>query len=42
MREHIDTLALSRYIAGLDETARRAGIEIEIRTDFGHLMELCE
>ncbi len=42
MREHIDTLALSRYIAGLDETARRAGIEIEIRTDFGHLMDLCE
>ncbi len=42
MREHIDTLALSRHIAGLDETARRAGIEIEIRTDFGHLMELCE
>ena len=42
MREHIDTLALSRHIAGLDETARRAGIDIEIRTDFGHLMELCE
>ncbi len=42
MREHIDTLTLSRYIAGLDEIARRAGIEIEIRTDFGHLMELCE
>ncbi len=42
MREHIDTLALSRYIAGLDETARRGGIEIEIRTDFGHLIELCE
>ena len=42
MREHMDTLTLSRYIAGLDETARRAGIEIELRTDFGHLMELCE
>jgi len=42
MREHIDTLRLSRYVASLDETARRAGIEIELRTDFGHLVELCE
>ena len=42
MREFIDTLRLSRYIAELDETARRAGIEIELRTDFGHLMELCK
>ena len=42
MHEHMDTLALSRYIAGLDETVRRAGIEIELKTDFGHLMELCE
>jgi hypothetical protein len=42
MREHIDTLRLSKYIASLDEIARQAGIEIELRTDFGHLMELCE
>ncbi len=42
MRDYIDTLTLSRHIAELDETARRAGIEIELKTDFGHLMELCE
>ncbi len=42
MHESIDTLALTQYIAELDMTARRAGIEIELRTDFGHLMELCE
>jgi hypothetical protein len=42
MREFIDTLRLSQYIATLDETVRRAGIEIELRTDFGHLMELSE
>ncbi len=42
MRDYIDTLTLSRHIAGLDETARSARIEIEIRTDFGHLIELCE
>ncbi len=42
MREHIDTLSLVQYIASLNEIARRAGIEIELRTDFGHLMELCE
>ncbi len=42
MRDYIDTLKLSRHIAELDETARRAGIKIELRTDFGHLMELCE
>ena len=42
MRELIDTLRLSRYIATLDATVRRAGIEIELRTDFGHLMELSD
>ncbi len=42
MYESIDTLALAQYIAELELTARRAGIEIELRTDFGHLMELCE
>ncbi len=42
MRESIDTLTLARHIAELDMTARRAGIEIELKTDFGHLMELCE
>jgi hypothetical protein len=42
MREHIDTLRLSKYITSLNEVARHAGIEIELRTDFGHLMELCE
>ena len=42
MREHFDTLRLVQYIASLNEIARRAGIEIELRTDFGHLMELCE
>ncbi len=42
MHESIDTLTLARHIAELNTTARRAGIEIELRTDFGHLMELCE
>lgn len=42
MHKSIDTLALTQYIAELDKTARRAGIEIELKTDFGHLMELCE
>ena len=42
MHESIDTLALARHIAELNMTARRAGIEIELRTNFGHLMELCE
>lgn len=42
MREQIDTLRLSRYVAELDETIRRTGIEIEQRTDFGHFLELSE
>ncbi len=42
MHKSIDTLALTQYIAELDKTVRRAGIEIELRTDFGHLMELSE
>ena len=42
MHESIDTLALTQYIAELNKTARRAGIELEFRTDFGHLIELCE
>ncbi len=42
MHESIETLALTQYIAELDKTARRAGIEIELRTDFGHLIELSE
>jgi hypothetical protein len=42
MHESIDTLALTQYIAELNTTARQAGIEIELRTDFGHLIELCE
>ena len=42
MLESIDTLTLARHIAELDLTVRRAGIEIELMTDFGHLMELCD
>ena len=35
-----NTLDVCRYVQGLDDLARQEGINIELRTDFGHLCEL--
>lgn len=42
MKNYVNYLTYSRYIAELFEQARSFGIELELRTDFGYLMRLCE
>lgn len=42
MQGHIDHLKYSCYIAELFEKAQAFGIHLELRTDFGYLMRLCE
>lgn len=38
----VNYLVHSRYIAGLCEQAKFFGIELELRSDFGYLVRLCE
>lgn len=42
MTEHINHLAVSRFIAELEDQILELGIHLELRTDFGYLLRLSE
>jgi len=42
MKDTINFLNLSRYVASLERQINEAGIQLELRTDFGYLVRLCE
>jgi hypothetical protein len=42
MTDDINYLNLARYVSGLEQQIGEEGIQLELRTDFGYFMRICE